>query len=353
MEGATGDGMFSQAERQRYGFKASAMSAPEDLNTGGAAGFFGRLGPHSESQTSMVIINPARVHRRMGNYNANADTYGRLSYRKNQNQLSAGSWKRYGGNRGNEVLMRDSVSYMDDIEITFFTKKVEAEAAVRSLKARGIHTIRGVAVDERFVSVANTRAYSEKFFRNHVKAAGGYKERLRRAVEDITASAKKRLEDFAAAASRLKLKTGPGSARILAKKLSAGRQAESYFTSFGSRQGMAMRYHEAENAVSFSLQASKRAGWLFDNTEDALSQYMNQFTDDFDWAITAKQKFKLGRQQFNDEAFVIDLTSLGIDLKNITKYERSQMLRELSTALNQGQDGIEAFKKTWGALAAA
>lgn len=249
--------------------------------------------------------------------------------------------------------MRDAVSYMDDIEITFFAGRQEADAAVASLKARGIFNIRGVSVEERFVSVANPRSYSEKFFRNHVKAAGGYKERMRRAIGDITASAKKRLEDFAAAASRLKLKTGTGSARILAKKLSAGRQAESFFTSFGQRQGMAMRYHEAENAVSFSLQAAKRSGWLLDNTEDALSAYMNQFADDFDWGITGKQKFKLGRQQFNDEAFVIDLTSLGLDLKNITKYERSQMLRELSAALNKGQDGIEAFKQTWGALAAA
>ncbi len=351
MEGATGDGMFSQSERQRYGFKASSMSGPEDINTGGASGFFGRLGPHSQSTNSMVIINPARVHRRMGNYNANADTYGNLSYRKNQNHLSPGSWKRYGGNRGNEVMMRDGISYMDDIEITFFSKNVEAQAAVKSLKARGIHTIRGVAVEERFVSVANTRAYSEKFFRNHVRATGGYKERMRRAVGDITAKATKRLEDFAAAASRLKLKKGAGSARILAKKLSAGRQAESYFTSFGQRQSMAMRYHDAENAVSFSLQAAKQAGWLVDNTEDALSAYMSQFADDFDWAITGKQRFKRARQQFDDEAFVIDLTSMGIDLRDITKFERPQMLRELSAALNKGQDGIEAFKKTWGALA--
>jgi len=139
----------------------------------------------------------------------------------------------------------------------------------------------------------------------------------------------------------------------MAKKLSAGRQAEAYFTSFGQRQSMAMRYHDAENAVSFSLTRAKQAGWLLDNTEDALSAYMNQFADDFDWAITGKQRFKAARRQFDDEAFVIDLTSLGIDLKNITKFERPQMLRELSAALNKGQDGIEAFKKTWGALAAA
>ena len=350
LKGATGDAMHSQAERQRYGFVTSAMSASRDVETGGAAGFFGRLVPHSGAHQDMVVLNPARVHRRMGNYNAASDTYGRLDNRVHGNRLSSGRWKQYGKNSGNEVMMRDSVSYMDDIEITFFATRQSAEEAVRSLKDRGIFTIRGVAVDERFVSVTNTRSYTEKFFRNHVRAQGGYKERMRRSIAEITSKASKKLEDFAAAASRLKLKAGSGSARVLAKKLSAGRQAEAFFTSFGSRQNMAMRYHEAENAVSFSLQTAKRAGWLFDNTEDALSTYMGQYADDFDWAVTGKQKFKLGRQQFQDEAFVIDLTPLGIDLRGMTKYERPQMLRELTSALNQGQDGINAFKLKWSNL---
>ncbi len=363
IEGATGDSMLSQARRQQYGFKASAKSAIQDLEGGGASGLFTRIKRDTNVSANEIIMNPSRVHRKLGNYNAEGDTYGRLRDRTSRNTLSSKRWATQ-ANSTNETMIRDGVSWMDDVEIAFYGTKTEADLAVRTLADRGITSIRGVPVNERLVSVPNPGAYTHKFFQERV-GRQGFAARLRRSVDDIlekgravTQAAK---DDAIAVVSRLKIRTLKlegklADAKELGKKLSAGRPAQVYVQKPGSNPTtLALRYHNNENAVTVSLAHFTDSGAIGfvsaaePGTVGSLELGMKQLGIT-NWSKTVETKFKFRRRQFTGDGIVIDLSPYGIDLKSMSQYQRPQVLREFVQALITNT--LDEFSLKWAGIAA-
>lgn len=350
LEGGTGDGMMSQEVRQQLGFQTSAMSAGSDLDTGGAAGFFTRVTGFQGASSNTVVMNPNRVYRKAGNYNASHDTFGRLSVRTRENTLTAKGWAGRARSGGNETMMRRTVSYMDDIEITFFPNASQAQEAQKYVRSLGITHIRGVPIEERFVYAARPGTYTEQFFRKYV-GKEGLTRRLRLTAADILSDTAAKVTTKAKAVggkltSRLKTKGAFGNQQ-LTKKLSAGRQASvGVNTPNGQYAQISMRYHPTENAITLAQEQLEQYG-VFDaaGTTEALMKQLGVNN----WTSTTGIKFKARRSQFEGAGTTIDLADFGVDLKEVSQYARPQVLREFVQGVMNNT--MDEFVAKWGTIA--
>ncbi len=351
LEGGTGDGMMSQEVRQQLGFQASAMSSGGDLDSGGAAGFFTRVSGYDGAGSNTVIMNPNRVYRKAGNYNASHDTFGRLTERRQENTLTAKGWAGRHRSGGNETMLRRTVSYMDDIEITFFPNNTEAQRAVAHLHRLGLTHIRGVPVEERFVYAARPGTYTREFFKKYV-GRESLTRRLRLSAADILADTSAKVTQKVKTVggkliSRMKTKK-VGGQTVMAKKLSAGRQAVvGVNTPSGQFARVSMRYHPTENAVTLAQEQLEQYG-VFDvaGTTEQLMESMGVTN----WTSTSSIKFKTGRRgETIGDGLTIDLADFGVDLKEISQYARPQVLREFASGVMN--NNLDEFIAKWSTIA--
>ncbi len=351
-EGATGDAMMAQQVRQQVGFTAAGASVPGDIASGGANGFFARLGGYNAARPNSIIMNPARVHRKMGSYNASHDTFGRLEDRVHQNTLSPRKFSNLPGN--NEMMIRDGVSWMDDVEIAFFDTAAEASRAHQILRGRGITLIRGVPIEERFLYHASPSRYAKQFFESSNMGRASYADKLRRKVADILTTTRRKAagvaEDFGKVVSRLKTRVSADGVRTMSKKLTAGRQATVNFYYDGKYATQPLRYHNAENSISLSLDQLSNQGIIGEADFGSVKELMDAAGIE-SWAATTEQKFKIYRSQYTGDGVTIDLAPFGVDLQTMSQYERPQVLREFVSAVTNGT--LDDFTMKYGGGLAA
>lgn len=339
----SGSGLLAQQERLRHGVGSAAASAGSDLNTGGASGFFTRMQTLNDSNSGdHVIINPARRGRRLLDYNASTDTFGRLSNRAGGSTIDPVKMAGRSRYSSNEFMLRDVTSHADDVEIEFFGNAQEHQAVLDMLRARGVTHVRDVPIEERYVYRSHDRGtYQTNFFKKYVDVT----ERLRRDVTNLVTSTGRAVSQAAlqmgnVVASRVRFtKTGS-----VSKKLTAGR-TEYVRVGLGSGKFDAsagewvyVRYHVSENIISVP--------------EDVV-----------DWSSvqSSAAPFKLGRG-FLDKpsgvdpggkyAVVVDLAPFGIDIKTMASGNRKRFIAGFLKATESGSDTalaevVQRFGGTW------
>ena len=140
----------------------------------------------------------------------------------------------------------------------------------------------------------------------------------------------------------------------LAKKLSAGRPAALQVTNTPATMGQTRRWgwissrkHTVENAVSLSVTDMRNAGWVIDESEDIVEQFMQSIGIKV-WAHGGDQAFKIGRQTTTQPSVVIDLGSYGVDIKSLGKYQQERMLAEFVQSINDNR--IDDFVTAWSTV---
>jgi hypothetical protein len=312
LSGATGQGLVAQQDRIRMGYGVRAKSAEADIETGGASGSFASFGPIRTMGFGgdEVIINPVRRWRRLLDYNSSIDSYGRLAWRSGGKGGSDGSLLTPQPRALHEIVMRNLTSYTDDVEVVFFSSQSVRDAWVAAARRRGVTSIRGVPVEERWVYAPagfDRSKYVDDFFKRHVD----YGERLRRDVSAFTKAPQRRAAQEAVSSrveSRLSVK-----GNRLTKKLSVGREVRIYPP--GSGGSAALRYHVGENAISVPE--------MIGNV--SVQTLLEQFSP---------PGMKLA--VLGDGGYVMDLSVFGIDIKLMQAGRRTPFLTQLFQAWIKG-----------------
>jgi hypothetical protein len=299
-----------------------------DMEIGGASSLFSRVSTPGGMRYSgdVMVMAPHRRLRRLGDYGANYDSYGDLSARGSHNPLEIGSQISHA--ESGEWMMRDIATFMDDGEIQLVGSPAVREAWLAELRSRGVHVIRGVPIEERIVvsGQISKAEYVKSFFRKYVNGA----ERLRRdaSVFAQTAAAKAKAavpESMQGIVSRLRVKDGK-----LTKKLSVGREMRTYLnTPTGGRVSATVNYHVSENALSI---------------DDVYG-----LTDSISGSPVSIKS--VGQVLPTATKTVIDLSSVGIDIKNMAPAKRKYFISRFLNALQSGSDiNIKSVLEQYGSI---
>jgi hypothetical protein len=146
-------GMLSTEERLRKLHKVSTppgktMSAADDQLSGGANYVFTRLNIHPNGGHE-VWYNPSVVGR-MSSYAFGGDSYGRVKGRESES-FNFFDWLSNFGS-GNELMPRDVVTLLDEIELVVFPTASERDSFLKWIRSSGVTRIRGVPVEDRFIT---------------------------------------------------------------------------------------------------------------------------------------------------------------------------------------------------------
>jgi hypothetical protein len=354
-QGAMRDGMHGGAERRRIGYwkpYGDSMSASADVPTGGSSSMFFRISStRSGARENQLVVDPKSTARFLGNYTSPMDRYGNIELRTQLNRLDPRAWGEYARASGNEFMLRDMVTWVDDAEVVFFPNETQAKLVQTLFKDSGLGVLRGVKVEERFVAVSNPGTYltdfRNKYLKGKLQPLRWTQEAIRSGTQQVSQVARK----TAASLSRLKVKAG----NQLGKKLSAGRQGALQLgnlnTTYGSKWGwIGVRKHATENALSFSVKDMKQIGWIPD-VEGNEAAEIKGFMDALGikkWAHGGDQAFKVGRSTHTAGSIVVDLSEWGVDIGNISKYEQDRVLREFAQAVNDGN--LKDFALKWSTI---
>jgi hypothetical protein len=145
----TGGG-YSTANRMRqWGAWLGGASKEEDQRTGASDFAFIRQNRGME----MEVFYEPHVLARTSTYAFNADLFGSIDQRKNYSHFDFEEMTRYasgGGFTGNEAMVKNGLSLLNDIVAMKFGSSAERNEAIAYLKSLGITEIRGVPVTKRF-----------------------------------------------------------------------------------------------------------------------------------------------------------------------------------------------------------
>jgi hypothetical protein len=133
------------------------MSSVDDMHHGSSAFLFTRQNQEEGEHKPNVYLSP-RVLTRTHNYAYPDDRYGRISERATHSCYVFDAMTNQ-SESCNELLIKDAVSLLDDIEILIFGNPAKRDAAEAGLAALGITAIRGVPVATRFIVRGDYPAY--------------------------------------------------------------------------------------------------------------------------------------------------------------------------------------------------
>lgn len=155
---ATGVAMATEARIRTFAIWKSGMSSTEDMGCGSAGYLFTRN--NMETSDSPSVFFSPRTLRRTTNYSFSGDMFGRISERPNSAyfDFDAMTNSTYSSN---EMLIKDAMSLLDDIEILAFGTAASRDAAIAELAALGITEIRAVPVATRFIVRGDTGALAK------------------------------------------------------------------------------------------------------------------------------------------------------------------------------------------------
>lgn len=156
-------GMISTEERLRIlGHFKEGKSSSDDQPSGGATNVFARVaksGTGSEFQAGNlghgehVAYWSPDVFEETGTYAYASDTYGRLSARQGSNPYDPLQSLNHGGSTDdtNEVMIGNSLSIYDHLEIMVFESASKRNEAIQKMKELGLDMLRGLPIEDRFV----------------------------------------------------------------------------------------------------------------------------------------------------------------------------------------------------------
>jgi hypothetical protein len=125
------------------------MSSVEDMDYGSSAFTFTRQNMEHGYNGVSVFLNP-RVLIRTSNYAFATDCFGRASNRSSCAYFDFAAATSF-TDTSNELMIKDAVSLLDDIELLVFPTESERKFYVDLLAERGITEIRGIPVTTRFI----------------------------------------------------------------------------------------------------------------------------------------------------------------------------------------------------------
>ena len=140
--------MYSTEERYRKLRRwVPTMSPGDDMNTGGANYIFTRV---NQADSMDIVYSPDALGR-LDTFSFNSDHYGAMHLRETEAKWSQNRWSGLTGS-GNETNFRDSASFLDDVEIMVVSDAKVLKEWLAFLRSQGITEIRGVKIEDRFVS---------------------------------------------------------------------------------------------------------------------------------------------------------------------------------------------------------
>jgi hypothetical protein len=152
-------GSQSTEERIRVlGAAKNGMSSNTDQNYGSASFTYFR---QNHEQHSMNLFVSPLVLRRTSSYAFAADLYGAVDQRLLQSSFSFDKSSYFNG-ESNELMVKNGVSLLDQIEILSVLTKERQEGIVSYLKSVGITEIRGVPVITRFPVISTDEVNESK-----------------------------------------------------------------------------------------------------------------------------------------------------------------------------------------------
>ncbi len=147
----TGVAMATEARVRTWAVWKGGMSSLEDMNCGSAGFIFARLDATQDMNSQANVIIAAHALARTSTYSFNGDFYGKISARHEASYFDFATLTRWGA-ESNEVLFKDTLSLLDDIELCVFNRADNRATAIRALAELGITEIRGVPVSTRFIT---------------------------------------------------------------------------------------------------------------------------------------------------------------------------------------------------------
>lgn len=148
--------MSTEARIRCLGIWKCGLSSADDMYHGSSAFIFTRQNQEDGYDAPNVYFNP-RVLIRTSNYAFASDTFGKQNERINRARFTFGSMTNHYDST-NELMVKDSLSLLDDIEILIFGSATKRSKAIALLAERGITEIRGVPVETRLILAGNNVA---------------------------------------------------------------------------------------------------------------------------------------------------------------------------------------------------
>jgi hypothetical protein len=152
---ATGMAASTETRIRQLAIWKPGNSSTEDMKSGSSSFVFSRQNMSTDSWPT-VRLSP-RVLTRSHNYAFDDDQYGRIVRRREYAPFDFTAMSALNGCH-NELLIKNAVSLLDDIEILTFHSTSHRDAAVATLATLGITQIRGVPVHIRFIRHGDTAA---------------------------------------------------------------------------------------------------------------------------------------------------------------------------------------------------
>lgn len=146
---AAGACMSTETRIRTMAIWKNGMSSVEDMTFGSSAYVFTRQNM-VEFSSMNVYVNP-RVLIRTTNYAYPVDQFGRVGERKLRAYFDFATATGY-IEHGNELMIKHSLSLLDDIEVLVFADEAHRARAIKMLAERGITEIRGLPVATRIVN---------------------------------------------------------------------------------------------------------------------------------------------------------------------------------------------------------
>ena len=145
---AQSGGLDSSDERLRlYGHWLQKGSSLQDKPKGSTGQVFTR--PKFSSSNHIAFVPD--VFLRMQTYAASSDKWGAVATKASYAPFSVDGLKQ----ASTEMMVKNTVTVLDSFIVLRFNNQADRDAVVQWYKGHGIHTIRGVPVEERFIVASN------------------------------------------------------------------------------------------------------------------------------------------------------------------------------------------------------
>lgn len=151
----TGVCLSTEARIRAYAFWHCGQSSLDDMNEGSAGFLFLRQNWETLNVDNVTLFFSPHILRRTSTYAYGTDHFGRLKDRKDHAHWL---FERLTGihNSGNELLVKDAVSLLDDVELAYFYSLDARLRAIEYLHKLGITHIRGLPVEERIIDARDS-----------------------------------------------------------------------------------------------------------------------------------------------------------------------------------------------------
>ena len=151
--------LSSDARLRALGTHKTGMSWGDDMSHGASGMVFTRQ--NQQSSTSQNVWLSPRVLARSQTYAFPSDHYGEIDDRRTSAFFDFAKASAMSGG-GNEALILDSISLLDDIEVLKAYTETQRQQIISDLKQAGITEIRGLPVEDRIVTASGVSAAVQK-----------------------------------------------------------------------------------------------------------------------------------------------------------------------------------------------